>query len=122
VYDAISARLAEAAGFAVGLFSGKIASASTLGAPDLNVITLTELAEQARRVTRASDLSLIVDADHGYGNALNEALKQAYEHLYRRGSPEDLEPGLMSEREFGKLMQGEQYVELQREYLGAHDR
>lgn len=71
VYDAMSARLAQAAGFTVGLFSGKIASASTLGAPDLNVITLTELAEQARRITRASDLSLVVDADHGYGNALN---------------------------------------------------
>jgi carboxyvinyl-carboxyphosphonate phosphorylmutase len=71
VYDALSARLAHAAGFSVGLLSGKIASASVVGAPDLNVITLTELAEQARRITRASDLSLIIDADHGYGNALN---------------------------------------------------
>src|SRR5690349_11753611 len=71
VYDALSARLAQAAGFNVGLLSGKIASASVVGAPDLNVITLTELAEQARRITRASELSLIVDADHGYGNALN---------------------------------------------------
>jgi carboxyvinyl-carboxyphosphonate phosphorylmutase len=71
VYDAMSASIAESAGFKVGLFSGKIASASTLAAPDLNVITLTELAEQARRITRASDLSLVVDADHGYGNALN---------------------------------------------------
>lgn len=54
-----------------GAVLGKIASATTLAAPDLNVITLTELAEHARRITRASDLSLIVDADHGYGNALN---------------------------------------------------
>jgi len=71
VYDAMSARFAEAAGFEVALLSGKICSATTLAAPDLNVITLTELAEQARRIARASDLSLIVDADHGYGNALN---------------------------------------------------
>jgi carboxyvinyl-carboxyphosphonate phosphorylmutase len=42
-----------------------------LGAPDLVVLTLTEFAEQIRRITRGSDISLMVDADHGYGNALN---------------------------------------------------
>jgi len=42
-----------------------------LGDPDLVVLTLTEFAEQVRRICRASDLSLVVDADHGYGNALN---------------------------------------------------
>ena len=35
------------------------------------VLTLTEFAEQIRRITRGSDLPLMVDADHGYGNALN---------------------------------------------------
>src|SRR5262249_51761317 len=44
---------------------------TTLAAPDLVVITLTEFADQVRRIMRASNLSLIVDADHGYGNALN---------------------------------------------------
>ena len=71
VFDPMSARMAESLGFEVGIFSGSIASATVLGAPDLVVLTLAELAEQARRITRASDLSLIVDADHGYGNALN---------------------------------------------------
>jgi oxaloacetate decarboxylase len=71
VFDPLSARIAEMTGFKVGLFSGKIASATTLAAPDLNLITLTEFADQVRRIMRASDLSLIVDADHGYGNALN---------------------------------------------------
>jgi oxaloacetate decarboxylase len=42
-----------------------------LGAPDIIVLTLTEFAEQIRRITRGSDLPLMVDADHGYGNALN---------------------------------------------------
>jgi carboxyvinyl-carboxyphosphonate phosphorylmutase len=42
-----------------------------LGAPDLIVLTLTEFAEQARRISRASKLPFMVDADHGYGNALN---------------------------------------------------
>jgi len=42
-----------------------------LGAPDLVVMTLTEFAGQANRVCRAGNLCLLVDADHGYGNALN---------------------------------------------------
>jgi carboxyvinyl-carboxyphosphonate phosphorylmutase len=53
------------------MFAGSIASATVLGAPDLVVLTLTEFAEQIRRIARGSDLPLMVDADHGYGNALN---------------------------------------------------
>jgi oxaloacetate decarboxylase len=83
VYDAMSARIAQLTGFEIGLFSGKIASRTTLASPDLNLITLTEFAEQARRITRASDLSLIVDADHGYGNALNAM--RAVEELEHAG-------------------------------------
>ena len=71
VFDAMSARMAESLGFEVGMFAGSIASATVLGAPDLIVLTLTEFADQIRRITRASNLSLMVDADHGYGNALN---------------------------------------------------
>lgn len=71
VFDAISARLAESLGFQVGMFAGSIAAATVLGAPDWVVITLTEFADQIRRITRGSNLSLMVDADHGYGNALN---------------------------------------------------
>src|SRR5690606_4745834 len=44
---------------------------AVLGAPDLVLLTLTELAEQARRICRAGDVPLLVDADHGYGNAPN---------------------------------------------------
>ena len=71
VFDAMSARMAESLGFEVGMFSGSIGSGVVLGAPDLTVLTLTEFAEQIRRITRGSDLPLMVDADHGYGNALN---------------------------------------------------
>jgi oxaloacetate decarboxylase len=71
VFDAMSARMAESLGFEVGMFSGSIGSATVLGAPDLVVLTLTEFAEQIRRIARGSDLPLMVDADHGYGNALN---------------------------------------------------
>jgi len=71
VYDAISARIAEDLGFEIGILGGSAASLAILGEPDLVLITLTELAEQVRRITRAGGLPLLVDADHGYGNALN---------------------------------------------------
>ena len=71
VFDAMSARMAASLGFEVGMFSGSIGSGVVLGAPDLTVLTLTEFADQIRRITRGSDLPLMVDADHGYGNALN---------------------------------------------------
>lgn len=73
VFDALSARLAEQAGFRLGMLAGSVASQTTLAAPDVNLVTLTELADQARRITRAGGLSLFVDADHGFGNALNVA-------------------------------------------------
>ena len=71
VFDAISARIAEEIGFEVGMFAGSIGSFTVLGAPDLIVLTLTEFAAQAYRINRAGKLPLMVDADHGYGNALN---------------------------------------------------
>ena len=71
VYDAISIRIAEDLGFEAGMFGGSVASLAVLGDPDVTLITLTELAEQMRRMSRASTLPVVVDADHGYGNALN---------------------------------------------------
>ena len=71
VYDATSIRIAEDLGFELGMFGGSVASLAVLGDPDIALITLTELAEQMRRMSRASVLPVLVDADHGYGNALN---------------------------------------------------
>src|SRR6201995_3741928 len=71
VHDAISARIAEDLGFEVGMFAGSIGSFSVLGNPDLILLTLSEFAAQAYRINRAGKLPLMVDADHGYGNALN---------------------------------------------------
>ncbi|WP_315833432.1 isocitrate lyase/PEP mutase family protein [Bradyrhizobium prioriisuperbiae] len=71
VYDAVSARIAEDLGFEIGILGGSAASLAILGDPDLVLITLTELTEQVRRITRAGKLPVMVDADHGYGNALN---------------------------------------------------
>lgn len=83
VYDAISARLAEDLGFEVGMFAGSIGSFTVLGAPDIILLTLTEFAGQAYRINRAGGLPLMVDADHGYGNALN--VKRTVEELETAG-------------------------------------
>jgi len=71
IFDAFSARIAEDLGFEMGMVGGSTASLAVLGAPDLIVLTLTELADQCRRISRASALPFMVDADHGYGNALS---------------------------------------------------
>ena len=71
VYDATSIRIAEDIGFPLGMFGGSVASLAVLGDPDVTLITLTELCEQMRRMSRAAELPVLVDADHGYGNALN---------------------------------------------------
>jgi len=83
VFDPISARIAADLGFEIGMFAGSVASLTVLGAPDLIVLTLTEFAEQALRINRAADLPLMVDADHGYGNALN--VKRTVEELETAG-------------------------------------
>ena len=71
VYDPMTARMAESLGFTIGMFAGSVASATVLGAPDLVVLTLSELAEQVKRISRAGNLSILVDADHGFGSALS---------------------------------------------------
>jgi carboxyvinyl-carboxyphosphonate phosphorylmutase len=71
VFDPVSARIAEDIGFEAGMFAGSVASMTVLGAPDHIVITMTEFADQCRRICRAGELPLMVDADHCYGNALN---------------------------------------------------
>jgi carboxyvinyl-carboxyphosphonate phosphorylmutase len=83
VYDPISARIAEDLGFELGMFAGSTASLTVLGAPDLIVLTLSEFAQQAYRINRAGNLPLMVDADHGYGNALN--VKRTVEELETAG-------------------------------------
>ena len=83
VFDPISARIAEDLGFEVGMLAGSIASGTVLGAPDLVVLTLSEFAQQIHRICRAGNISLMVDADHGYGNAMN--VKRTVEELETAG-------------------------------------
>src|ERR1700726_365365 len=84
VYDAVSIRIAEDLGFPLGMFGGSVASLAVLGDPDIALITLTEFAEQMRRMSRAASLPVVVDADHGYGNALN--VRRTIEELEAAGA------------------------------------
>jgi len=83
VFDPMSARIAEDLGFETGVLAGSVSSMAVLGAPDFVTLTLSELAEQAYRVCRAGNLPLLIDADNGYGNALN--VMRTVEELERAG-------------------------------------
>ncbi|MGE3497451.1 MAG: oxaloacetate decarboxylase [Candidatus Binatia bacterium] len=71
VYDGLTTRLADQAGFDVLFIGGFSVAASQLGEPDFGYLTQTEMADAARRVCRLTSRPVIVDADTGYGNALN---------------------------------------------------
>src|SRR5262245_59330031 len=69
-HDALSAKLAEAAGFDAVWASGFGISA-VQAVPDANILTLTETLEAVRRIVHAVDIPVIADCDNGYGNAIN---------------------------------------------------
>jgi len=71
IYDAYGARFAEQAGFEAVYMTGNGVSASLLGRPDVGLIDLTLLSQQAHRAAACIDIPLICDADTGYGNAVN---------------------------------------------------
>lgn len=71
VYDTLSAKLAERAGFELAFVSGYAVAATDIGKPDIGLLTQTETVARARNICRAVDIPIIVDADTGYGNPLN---------------------------------------------------
>jgi len=70
-YDALSALLIEKAGFKLMGTSGYAIAASAIGQPDLGLISFGELLERARNIINCVSIPVDVDADTGYGNALN---------------------------------------------------
>ena len=71
LFDALSARIAQRAGCPMGFVSGYSVAATALGEPDLGLLTQTEIVAQARRICKSVEIPVLVDADTGYGNALN---------------------------------------------------
>jgi methylisocitrate lyase len=86
VYDALSAKLAERAGFHTVVVTGYGVAASLLGEPDFGLMTQTELIDAARRICNAVDIPVVVDGDTGYGGALNVfRLVKALKEMGARG-------------------------------------
>jgi methylisocitrate lyase len=84
VYDALSAKIAERAGFKALLISGYAVAASLLGEPDVGLLTKTEVMDVARRIIKAVKIPVIVDGDTGYGGPLN--VIQVVEELIAMGA------------------------------------
>lgn len=71
VYDALSASLAEQAGFDTVYLSGASLAYTKLGRPDIGLMSLTEVNDTLAHIRERSDISIVVDCDTGFGNALN---------------------------------------------------
>jgi methylisocitrate lyase len=84
VYDALSAKIAARAGFEVTFITGYSLSASLLGEPDFGLLTQTEVVSAAQRICSVIDIPVIVDADTGYGNAIN--VMRTVQDLIRAGA------------------------------------
>ena len=83
IFNPLSARIAGDVGFKLGIIPGRILSLDHLSEPDLMLLSLSELIEIVRRIAKNTEIPLIVDADNGYGNALN--VKRAVESLEDAG-------------------------------------
>ena len=123
VWDPLSVRMAEETGYEVAMLAGSVASLAVLGAPDLILLTLSEFADQAHRINRAGRLPLLVDADHGYGNALN--VRRTVEELETAGvaalTIEDTDlPRPFGETSHPRLLPLEEGVGKMRAALDAH--
>lgn len=71
IFDPLSARIAQVLGYDVLVVSGSVGKASNLAAPDLVISTLPDVQDHIRRITRNTDIPIMIDAEDGFGNAVN---------------------------------------------------
>jgi len=71
IFDPLSGRIAQVLGYEVLVLSGSVGKASNLAAPDLVLSTLVDVQDHIRRITRNTDIPIMVDAEDGFGNAVN---------------------------------------------------
>ena len=97
VYDGLTVKLVEQAGFDVAVVSGAAVSASLLGAPDLGVMSMTELLQQVRNIVGASDIPIIADAEtdemlgcHMIGANVSDLIQEIVLAFEYRGTAEDI--------------------------------
>ena len=71
IFDPLSARIAHLLGYEVCVLSGSVGKVANLGAPDIVLSSMSDVVDHCRRITRISDITLMVDAEDGFGNAVN---------------------------------------------------
>ena len=71
IFDTLSAKIAQQVGFPMAFVSGYAVAATSIGEPDMGLLTQTEIVDRARQICNSVDIPIIVDADTGYGNPLN---------------------------------------------------
>jgi oxaloacetate decarboxylase len=71
IFDPLSARIADILGYQVCVLSGSVGKAANLGVPDIVLSNMSDVVDHCRRITRMAEVSLMVDAEDGFGNALN---------------------------------------------------
>ena len=71
IFDPLSARIAHLLGYEVCVLSGSVGKAASLGVPDGVLANMSDVVDHCRRITRIADVSLMVDAEDGFGNAVN---------------------------------------------------
>ena len=84
VFDPMSGKIAESLNYKVGIVPGMVMSLNLLSVPDLMLLSITELSDAVRRIKRSCSMPIIIDADHGYGNALN--VMRSVEELEHAGA------------------------------------
>ena len=71
IFDPLSARIAHLLGYDVCVLSGSVGKVANLGEPDTVLSNMSDVVDHCRRITRISDVSLMGDAEDGFGNAVN---------------------------------------------------
>ena len=73
IFDPLSARIAHMLDYEVCVLSGSVGKVANLGVPDIVLANMSDVVDHCRRITRIADVSLMVDAEDGFGNAVNAA-------------------------------------------------
>ena len=71
IFDPLSARVAHLLGYDVCVLSGSVGKVANLGVPDIVLSNMSDVVDHCRRITRIAEVSLMVDAEDGFGNAVN---------------------------------------------------
>src|SRR4030095_13790139 len=84
IFDPLSARIADMLGYEVCVLSGSVGKAANLGVPDIVLSNMSDVVDHCGRLTRMAEVSLMVDAEDGFGNAVN--VKRTVQEMVAAGA------------------------------------